>query len=240
MKVSVNILCLDTRKTLMMSLDIIRRELRFTSHEIIVIDNGSKDNLQCLEAPDLKVIRNEFNQGISIGKNQGIRASHGEFIFMIDGDVVPVPNSILMLIEYMETHPECDALGFLPNKFSMEQNRDMFSFNHERTCHTLFNPRVHCCACLFYGIYRKSIFDKVMMSEDGEFGKPGYGWEDHDFFETMKDAGIKQWACGMNTENGKYYHAINSSIKTMGYNFYQESSNRRGEQFKRKWEKVNA
>lgn len=236
MKVSVNILCLDTFKTLKMSLDIIKNELRFTSHEIIVVDNGSRDELYLKKDDDLgvRIIRNETNQGISIGKNQGIRASHGEFIFLLDGDVVPVPGSILKLIEYMEDVPDCEAIGFLPNKFSMEPNGERFS-HHEKECHTLFNPRVSPCACLFYGLYRKTVFDRVMMSEDGEFGKPGYGWEDHDFFNKMKDAGITQWVCGMNHEAGKYYHAINSSIRSMGYQAYKESERKRSFTFNEKW-----
>lgn len=242
MKVSINILCWNTFRTTELILDVLREELKFTSHEIIIVDNGSTDTLKSMHENVLgcKIIRNDKNMGISIGKNQGIRASKGEFIVMLDGDLVPVPNSILMLIDYMENNQSCDALGFLPNKFSLERNRGHVQDCHEKTCHTLFNPRVSPCVCLYYGIFRRSIFDRVMMDESGPFGECGYGWEDHDFFETMKAAGITQMVCGMNTENGKYYHAINSSIKVMGHEEYKKSEVKRSEYFKKKWSAIHA
>lgn len=240
MKLSVNILCLNTFKTLLLSLDILRKDLKFTSYEIIIVDNGSTDELKDFEfESDIFVIRNKENLGISKGKNQGIRASRGEFILLLDGDVVPVPNSSLMMIDWLEQNQDKHAIGFMPNKFAMELNKYQMS-HHESVCHTLFNPRISTTACLFYGMYRKEVFDKVMMSEEDEFGLPGYGWEDHDFFNTMKAAGIDQWVAGMNHESGKYYHAINSSIRVMGYQNYIDSSKRRGEYFRRKWEKVHA
>ena len=56
-------------------------------HEIIVVDNGSNDGTE-----EHATIRNKENLGISKGKNQLIDASKGKFIFMIDGDIIPVPN----------------------------------------------------------------------------------------------------------------------------------------------------
>jgi hypothetical protein len=56
----------------------------------------------------------------------------------------------------------------------------------------------------------------------------------------MKRLGIVQWVAGMNWESGKYYHAINSSIKQMGFQEYMRSSLQRGEYFKKKWDMVEA
>ena len=72
-------------------------ELRGVDYEIIIVDNGSTDGCQ-----DVATIRNEKNLGISVGKNQGIRASKGDFILLLDGDIMPVPNSIICLLKYME------------------------------------------------------------------------------------------------------------------------------------------
>ena len=237
MKLSVNILCLNTFDTLINSLDILCPDLKYTSHEIIIVDNGSTDDLKGLDkiCENTRVIRNEVNLGISKGKNQGILASQGDYIFLLDGDVVPVAKSVLMLLDYLEENEECAALGFMPNKFALHKNRDKEIY-HEEVCRTLFNPRHSPCACLYYGMYRRNVFDKILLSEDGEFGQPGYGWEDHDFYEKMKQAGIIQWVCGMNHEAGKYYHKINSSIKVMGHETYMETSKKRSQQFKEKWE----
>lgn len=242
MKISVNILCLDTWDTLEKSLPIIINELSSISYEIIIVDNGSKDKLKDMQEGQLgnhiRIIRNQENLGISKGKNLGILVSKGEYILLLDGDIVPVPNSIIKLIEHLNNHKECDAIGFLPNKFALHFNKNHEKY-HEDFCHVLFNPRIgQGTCCLYYGIFRNTVFDKVLMSEEGEFGKPGYGWEDHDFFEKMKQAGINQWFCGMNHESGKYYHKINSSIRSMGHSNYTATSKARGEQFKNKWAKV--
>lgn len=238
MKLSVNILCLDCYDTLIDSLTILKEDLKKTDHEIIVIDNGSKDNLRYQESDEynhIKIFRNENNLGISKGKNQGIQKSEGDFIFLLDGDIVPVRNSVLMLLDYVENNKDCEAIGFLPNKFSMNKNKNHEVY-HEDYCHTLFNPRVTNTACLYYGIFRKSVFDRVMLCEDGEFGQPGYGWEDHDFYEQMKHAGITQWLVGLNHESGKYYHKINSSIRSMGYSFYMSKYDKRKQLFLDRWE----
>lgn len=235
LKLSINILTWNCFDTLQMTLDVLKKELEtIPDSEIIIVDNGSNDGSE-----KLATIRNPDNRGISIGKNQGIEASQGEYILLLDGDVVPVLNSIRLLLKYMEANPECLALGFMPNRFSIEKNRPGMS-HHESVCHTLFNPRPSPTTCIFYGMFHRSVFNKCRMSVDGPFGGPGYGWEDHDFFNQMKEAGITQWVCGMNYETGKYYHKINSSIRVMGHGKYQSTSEIRGRAYHQKWEKVHA
>ena len=89
---------------------------------------------------------------------------------------------------------------------------------------------------MYYGIFRKKIFDEgLRLNEDGEFGKPGYGWEDHDMFQRMKARGIVQYAAHINKYKGKYFHAINSSIRNMGRGKYIETSKARHEEYRKVW-----
>jgi glycosyltransferase involved in cell wall biosynthesis len=236
-RVSINILCLDTKETLIESIDVIREDFSFLegAYEIIVIDNGSKEPISgYISGKDIYIIRNESNQGISAGKNSGIRASRGEYIILLDGDVVPVRNSLYKLLEYLDNNQSCQALGFMPNRFSNVKNSHGIKY-HEDFCHTLFNPRIANTACLFYGIFRRDVFNNVMMDVNGPFGSSGYGWEDHDFFNQMRENNIDQWQCGMNFETGKYYHNINSSIRSFGYAHYQKTCEERRKYYSRKW-----
>lgn len=244
MKLSVNILCWNTIKTLKMTLAVLDKELAGIDHEIVIVDNGSKDGTveYVLGLSRVKPALLNTNHGISIGKNIGVRISKGEYILMLDGDVVPVPNSILKLVEFLDNNPDKDAIGFQPNAFAIDHNTDYDKSRHEEKCEVLFDPQPGQTTCLFYGLYRRTVFDKCMMDESGEYGKVGYGWEDHDFFMQMKSQGITQWVAHMNRKGGKYYHAINSSIRPqcMGYDEYMRTSQIRAKQYREKWEKCLA
>lgn len=230
MKVSVNILTWNTVKTLVESINILKEDLKDIQHEIIVVDNGSNDGCELIAT-----IKNPKNLGISKGKNQGIDASKGEYIFLVDGDIVPVRGSILRLIEHLDSHPDCDAIGFLPNKFTKEKNRNG-AINHEEYCHKLDPVEEYRGHCIYYGIYRRSVFERGVRFDEAY--EVGYGYEDLDSYMQMEKLGIKQWVAGINHKCGKYYHEINSSIKQMGFEKYMETCRHRGEYFQKKWQGV--
>lgn len=57
--------------------------------EIIVVDNASADlsvGMVRKEFPKVKIIQNEKNIGYSSGNNRGIKASTGEFVFILNND----------------------------------------------------------------------------------------------------------------------------------------------------------
>lgn len=230
MKVSVNILTWNTVKTLRETLHLLKSELEGIDSEIIVVDNGSNDGCQ-----ELATIKNEKNLGISKGKNQGIDASSGDYICLIDGDIVPVPNSIRCLIKHLDGNPDCDAIGFLPNKFSTQKNKYGKEF-HETFCEKLDPVEEYSGHCIYYGIYRRSVFERGVRFDEN-YGV-GYGYEDLDSYMQMQKLGIKQWVAGINHKCGKYYHEINSSIRQMGFEKYMETCKDRGVYFKQKWQGV--
>lgn len=231
---SVNILTWNTFRTLVDTLEVLKQELVDLDSEIIIVDNGSNDGCE-----KLATIANPTNLGISKGKNQGIDASKGNYILLIDGDIVPVPNSIRLLAKHLDENKDCQAIGFLPNKFSQQQNKNGQTHFHETYCHKLEPIEEHKGHCIYYGMYRKEVFEKIRFDE--EYGV-GYGWEDLDSYMQMEALGIKQYVAGINHKCGKYYHAINSSINNkgcLGFEKYMETSRARSIIFKRKWAKAN-
>ncbi len=223
MKLSVNILCWNTMRTLKQTLKVLEYELEGVESEIIVVDNGSVDGTCALEFGRAVYIKNEENRGISHGKNQGIDASTGEYILLLDGDIIPMPGSIKCLMEFLDTTSESDAIGFYPNKHTNQMNKNG-QIHHEEYCYNLFEAKPYDCHCIYYGLYRRGIFDKVRFCTKGVFGAPGYGWEDFDFHGRMVQAGFNQWVAHINHAKGKYFHDINSSIRCMGNKKFRETT----------------
>ncbi|MAE69460.1 MAG: hypothetical protein CME06_03205 [Gemmatimonadetes bacterium] len=64
-------------------------------NEIVVVDNGSTDGtLEWLrdQHANVRIVENEENRGAAEAKNQGVRASRGEYVWFLDSDTV-IPES---------------------------------------------------------------------------------------------------------------------------------------------------
>ncbi|NLE05979.1 MAG: glycosyltransferase family 2 protein [Crenarchaeota archaeon] len=72
--------------------------------EIIVTDNASNDgSADAIESefPSVKVIRNKENSGFAKGNNIAIREAKGEFVVLVNTDVVIIPGCMKTLYTYM-------------------------------------------------------------------------------------------------------------------------------------------
>lgn len=77
--------------------------------EVIVVDNGSKeDPTDAFKAiyPDVKVILNGRNLGFTGGNNVGIRAATGEYLFIVNNDTEFTPGLIEGLLEIFDKFPD--------------------------------------------------------------------------------------------------------------------------------------
>jgi len=231
MKLSVNILTWNCINTLHDTLHVLSKDLKDIESEIIIVDNGSDDGCE-----DIATIKNRENMGVSVGKNQGINASKGDYILLLDGDIVPVPNSVNCLLAWLEHNIDAYAIGFYPNRFTDQQNKNGQT-HHETYCQNLHEPKRHTQAIVFYGLFKRSMFNdfNIRFAENGPFTGTGYGWEDTDIYMQMRENGIHQMVAGINKYTGKYYHEINSSIRLMGQDKYTRSSRERHAEFKKRW-----
>jgi len=107
--------CLESLKEADLKLD----------HEIIVTDNNSKDGSQEFlsqiktKNPHLKVILNNKNLGYAQANNQAVKMAIGEYILILNPDIVVLPNSIEQLVEYLEKNKKVGMVGpqlLNPNK----------------------------------------------------------------------------------------------------------------------------
>ena len=81
--------------------------------EVIVVDNGSRDDTAALLAkhPELVVIRNAENRGVAPGRNQGLRRARGELVAVLDVDTVPAPRAFTTLVEALRATPRAGVVA---------------------------------------------------------------------------------------------------------------------------------
>jgi len=83
-------------------LDSIRRSTP-PRYEIIVVDNGSLDGTrEYLASQDARVITNAVNLGCAKAWNQGVLASRGQIIGILNNDIVVTPGWLENLIQFMD------------------------------------------------------------------------------------------------------------------------------------------
>lgn len=83
-------------------------------YEIIVVDNASGDESVELiedEFPQVKLIANKKNLGFPKAVNQGILASEGKYILVLNPDITVLPNSIDKMFQYLEKNKSIAVLA---------------------------------------------------------------------------------------------------------------------------------
>jgi GT2 family glycosyltransferase len=102
-------------------------------HELVFVDNGSDDGtLEYLRSlPDAVVIDNGENLGFGGGCNQGIAASLGERILLLNNDVVPAPGWLGALHDALDPSPSAGLAGPRTNRIVGSQQVDHVGYDEE-------------------------------------------------------------------------------------------------------------
>ncbi len=83
-----------------------------SSFDVVVVDNGSTDGSQQMLAekyPQVKLIQNATNVGLGKASNQGIEATNGRYVLLLNNDTIVNGPSLDMLVDFMDAHPEAGA-----------------------------------------------------------------------------------------------------------------------------------
>lgn len=82
--------------------------------DVIVVDNGSTDGSQKMlneKYPLVRIIQNSGNVGLGKASNQGIEASMGRHILLLNNDTVVNGESFDTMIEFLDNNPRTAAVG---------------------------------------------------------------------------------------------------------------------------------
>lgn len=210
----------DVRKCL----DALERHTNFRRHRLILVDDGSKPETTCIVVRYVArlaciYIRNERARGYTKAANQGIAASSGDFVILLNSDTIVTAGWIDKLIDCAYSMPNVACVGPLSNAASWQsipeltdengkwhvnelpENADLASYAEVIATHSpRLYPEVPFINGFCYLITRQAL-NKVGLLDEVSFPN-GYGEED-DFSIRALDTGF----CSKVADDCYVYHA---------------------------------
>jgi len=153
-------------------------------HELVIVDNGSTDGTrEFLRTVKGRVILNETNLGCAKAWNQGIRASSGAVVGILNNDIVMTPGWLEGLLAFMEKTGHgmvCPAA----REGKLDYDLDGYAKEFVAQCAGAARHGDVYAPCM---LIRRDVFDRIGLFDEGfSYG----GCEDIDFIWRMKEAGF--------------------------------------------------
>jgi|SRR5579859_186152 len=111
---SVIIVTWNGKKYALECIDSLHQNETAVPAEIIVVDNGSSDGTPAAirdRFPSVKVIETHSNLGFAKANNIGMAMSRGQYVCLVNSDVVIPAGCFEKMIEFMKANPEVGLLG---------------------------------------------------------------------------------------------------------------------------------
>jgi len=207
-------------------------------YEIIIVDNGSRsettDWLRTLT--DCRVIFNEQNRGFAEGNNQGFAAARGDFVVMLNNDVIVTSGWLDGLLDPFDRIPGLGVSAPRSNKVAGDQQLNDCAYNDIEAMHGYANERrarlrgsgyltdraIGLCLCI----------DRRVLNEIGGID-PRFGvgnFEDDDFCMRVRAAGYKIYVC-----NDVFIHHFGSQSFAANKVDYAATMHENWRKFAQKW-----
>jgi GT2 family glycosyltransferase len=168
------------------------REQSFKDFDVIVVDDNSTDDSVALvrrNFPEVRVLPLEENKGFSAAVNAGIRASHAEYVALLNNDTEVDPKWLHALVEAAKAHPEAGLFASKMVDFYDRRRLDgagdalrrsglPLRLGHGELDHGQYDETTFVFgACAGAALYRRSMLDDV-------------GLFDEDFFANCEDGDL--------------------------------------------------
>ncbi|WP_423146209.1 glycosyltransferase family 2 protein [Rubrolithibacter danxiaensis] len=185
----------------------IKNTCTYPNLEIIVVDNGSRENPVpelTNKYPDIIFLRSDSNLGFAGGNNLGIQAATGDFYFLVNNDTEFTPRLTEQLVAVLEQNPKAGIVspkiryyqqpdtiqyaGFTPMNFNTARNKCIGEFEKDEGQYDhLTGPTgfAHGAAMMI----KKEALDKAGMMAENFF----LYYEEMDWCEQIKKAGFEIW-----------------------------------------------
>ena len=133
-------------------------------YEIIVIDDGSTDNIRALfkkEISNVKYIRYDENKGVNFARNKGVFYSRGDRIIFLDSDDTLTPDAFEIIKDYTKV-TSAEVIFFGTAK---KNGMKMYNLSHHGYFpykDVLQGKKIN---GEFLGMYSRKVFDKYKFDE---------------------------------------------------------------------------
>lgn len=151
--------------------------------DVIVVDNASKDgSLELIQEkfPQVKIIKNEKNEGFSVAVNQGIEASGTEYVLLLNNDTCVTDTFVQELEKAMDEDAQIFSAGAklisMKDKESIDDAGDYYcalgwAFSRGKGKKAdAFDTKVSVfAACAGAAIYRKRMLEQTGLFDEAHF-----------------------------------------------------------------------
>ena len=241
-KVSIVILVYNSPQMSRDSIDTVLNRSFYPNFELIVVDNASKpDTVRMLKKYQnhsrVKLILNKENYGFAKGNNIGTRLASGDFIVLLNNDILATPGWIERLV-FHASKPKIGLVGPVTNSIGNEAKIDIgydhtnrhqmerrvrkYTIKHWGKTLNLNNIAAFCWIC------PKPVYDKV-GELDERFGRGMF--EDDDYCHRVKEAGFKILCI----EDAFIHHFGGASFKQIVSQEYLDLFESNKKKFESKW-----
>ncbi len=191
---------------------IVKQDILLSSIEFIIVDGGSKD--QTLEIVrdflekygslfhNTKLIVHDRNYGVSKARNDGMKASTGKYILILDHDVVLINKSTLAnLLKFLSSSPQ-NVSAIMPLHLTYPES------TLDRWVRLIRENRItRASAITSCALIKKEIIDKIGFYDE-TLGPPFTIAEDTEYYARAKSKGYEALIIGFE----KVLHAIDGKM----------------------------
>lgn len=228
-KVSIVIPVYNQLEYTMMCIESIKKHTPDELYEFVFVDNGSTDGtkeyLAALEKTT--VITNSVNRGVAPAWNQGIRASTGDYIAILNNDIIVPPKWLENLISVLEKNPEIYYVSPLYERLEMAPD-------YEKRAAELAEKEPEIVPDHFIGfcfvMKRQTIREIGLFDEQFEMG----WYEDTDYQSRLKKAGHPP----VGISNVLIHHFESKTLWSIPDMYAHTVKN--AERYRRKWQSPDA
>lgn len=190
MKVSVIIPALNQLGLTKICVDSVIKNTWDMEHEIVVVDNASTDGtVDYLKEKGLFYLANKENLGVAKAWNQGIKASKGEYVCIINNDIVASAGWLSSLVDFYEMHADAGIVSPGTRWGELDYDFDRYAADYVRKMRD---------------VTKDGYAGWCMLIRRDRFAKAGYFCEDYkvgtcedtDFYHSLNKAGFKSYITG--------------------------------------------